>query len=69
MSDKKKIDLEVDDETQTAGKRHVSIARGDVDFREYRVGERVDVTVEVKITLKPGGTEKRSYRAVSVESK
>ncbi|MGB3334395.1 MAG: hypothetical protein WBA79_16485 [Mycobacterium sp.] len=66
ISDRKKIDLDVADAKSPASGRVVSIARGKVDFSDFRIGESVVIAATVKLKAKPGGREGRSYTAESV---
>lgn len=68
VSDRKKIDLEVPLPDSPRDRRVVSIDRGNVDFRNYRIGESVAIVTTLKLTAMPGGREKRSYIAESVNS-
>jgi hypothetical protein len=66
ISDRKKIDLEIDDAKSPTRRRVVAIARGSVDFSDFRIGESVVVVATAKLKARPGGQEGRSYTAESV---
>lgn len=66
VSDRRKIDLEIEDLESPTKRRVISIARGNVDFSDFRIGEPVIVAATVKLKAKPGGQEARTYTAESV---
>ena len=66
VSDRKKIDIEIDDESAPSGTRVISVSRGEVDFTPYRVGQSVHVVLAVRLAKKAGGGETRRYTAESV---
>ena len=61
VSDRKPLDLEL------APGEVVGIDRGDVDVRDFRVGQQVTVEALVRVVVRPGGDEGRTYTAVSIQ--
>lgn len=66
VSDRKKIDLEVDHDVTGTGAQILAIERGDVDFSSYRIGDIVEVSLTMRLTSRPGGAEGRQYVAEGV---
>lgn len=68
VSDRRKIDLEIEDLDSPTKRRVVSIERGKVDFSNFRIGDSVVIAATVKLKARPGGHEGRSYTAESVST-
>lgn len=68
VSDRRKIDLEVDDPADTSKKRVLSVDRGDVDFAPFRVGEEVRLVAMLTVRRRPGGAESVAYTAERISS-
>lgn len=66
VSDRKKIDLEIEDVKSPTQRRVVAVGRGDVDFSDFRIGEAVVIAATAKLKARPGGREGRSYTAEAV---
>ncbi|QSE94163.1 hypothetical protein JWS13_38980 [Rhodococcus pseudokoreensis] len=66
ISDRKKIDLEIDDPENEGQRIIVPIAKGDVDLTPFHLGQLVDISVESRLSIKPGGAERRTYTALFI---
>lgn len=66
ISDIRKIDIEIQDPENDDTSVIVPVARNDVDFSQFRTGDVVQIDVEMTTKPRPGQSETRSYKALSV---
>lgn len=68
ISDRRKIDLEIQDPDNIGEVRVISVERAELNLSGFRLGDWVQMRIRVEVNRRPGGGETKNYRAMTIET-